>query len=619
MGAAAVPGGGPNLPLPLGTGLVVGQAVEADSTRPIPGALVTLMLPGAAPLRVLADGQGRFAFRDLPKGRFNITATKPGHVDGAYGRQRPQGPSTPLELTEGEKMGGLSLWLWRHGAVAGTVVDEAGEPVAGAQVRVLKRAVVGGQWKLTSGPMDLTDDRGAYRIGQLEPGEYIVVVPSAGSTGFPGGALAGASVDRLAAAEAERAEFVVRATATAGGGGGAAAPMIVMAEPGGSASAGTTPDGALLAFPTQFYPAAVSASRATPIAVGSGEERTGLDFHLKAVRTAKVGGVVAGPEGPAGDLVLTLLPADSDDLSTPLEEHTAFSDATGAFSFPAVPPGQYVLRASRQPRMGISAPNISDGPRTMVMITRTVGGNVPPPLPAESTLWSEMAVAVGGADITDLSIALRPGLKVNGMVEFQGGAARPSPEDLQRIGVSLEPAESRPGAGGARGRVEATGQFTTMGVPAGKYFVRVAGAPQGWSFRAAMFDGQDASDTPIEIGASDVTGVLLSFTDRPTELRGQVALDASAEAVSVMVFPTDRERWVGYGATPRRLRTTRADRLGNFVFTNLPAGDYFIIAVPDKTAADWQSPKFLEEVALDATRLHLADGEKLSQTIKVRK
>ena len=49
-------------------GLIFGQAVDAGSTRPVPGALVTINVPGTTPIRALADGQGRFAFRDLPQG-----------------------------------------------------------------------------------------------------------------------------------------------------------------------------------------------------------------------------------------------------------------------------------------------------------------------------------------------------------------------------------------------------------------------------------------------------------------------------------------------------------------------------------------------------------------------
>ena len=174
-----VPGGpgGPLTPMARGTGLIFGQAVDAGTTRPVAGALITINVPGTAPIRALADGQGRFAFRDLPKGRFNLTATKPGYVDGAYGRMRPAGPTLALDLAENEKVSNVAISLWKYGAVAGTVVDEQGEPLVNTSVRVLKRGIVGGQWRLTPGAQDSTDDRGVYRIGMLEPGEYVVAVP----------------------------------------------------------------------------------------------------------------------------------------------------------------------------------------------------------------------------------------------------------------------------------------------------------------------------------------------------------------------------------------------------------------------------------------------------------
>src|SRR6187397_1123038 len=103
-------GGGP--PNPGGTGLILGQAIDGlDSTRGIAGALVTLTLGGSQPVRVLADGQGRFAFRDLPKGRFNITASRPGYVDGAYGRLRPGGQTQSVDLADGDRISNVNVAL----------------------------------------------------------------------------------------------------------------------------------------------------------------------------------------------------------------------------------------------------------------------------------------------------------------------------------------------------------------------------------------------------------------------------------------------------------------------------------------------------------------------------
>src|SRR5690349_10824261 len=166
--------GGPASPMATGTGVIFGQVTESDSNRPVAGALVTLNLPGNTPIRIMADAQGRFGFRDLPAGRFNITTQRPGWVDGAYGRTRPAGPTLALTLANGEKVSNVSVPMWKYASIAGVVVDETGDPVVTKTVRVLKRTIAGGKIRLVQSSQDTTDDRGMFRIGMLEPGEYLV-------------------------------------------------------------------------------------------------------------------------------------------------------------------------------------------------------------------------------------------------------------------------------------------------------------------------------------------------------------------------------------------------------------------------------------------------------------
>src|SRR5438105_15335859 len=60
-----------------------------------------------------------------------------------------------------------------RGAIQGTVRDEAGAAVAGAQVKVSNPA--------TNIARDATtNDEGFYRVGALEPGTYTVAVQSTG-------------------------------------------------------------------------------------------------------------------------------------------------------------------------------------------------------------------------------------------------------------------------------------------------------------------------------------------------------------------------------------------------------------------------------------------------------
>src|SRR4030095_6790653 len=124
-------------------------------------------------------------------------------------------------------------------------------------------------------------------------------------------------------------------------------------------------------------------------------------------------------------------------------------------------------------------------------------------------------------------------------------------------------------------------------VPPGRYFVRVGGAPQGWTFRGATLGGRDVTDSPLDIDG-DVSGVVLTFTDRQTQLSGTVtAENGSPDAATVIAFPTDPDAWVGYGSASRRLRTARVDKTGNYNVGSLPAGEYFVVAHSAPMVRDW--------------------------------
>ena len=113
--------------------------------------------------------------------------------------------------------------------------------------------------------------------------------------------------------------------------------------------------------------------------------------------------------------------------------------------------------------------------------------------------------------------------------------------------MTLEPADPRPGVSTVRGRVETSGQFATMGVPPGRYFLRVNAGLQGWTFQSATVNGRDASVVPIDLESADLGGVMITFTDHPSELSGQVSSEGPPEATTVLVFPAESAAWVGYG------------------------------------------------------------------------
>jgi hypothetical protein len=605
---AGLPGGGPsNAPMPMGTAVVFGQVTEADSSRPVAGAIVTLSIPGAQPLRVMADGQGRFGFRDLPKGRFNLASTRPGWADGAYGRTRPGGTALGISLAEGEKVSGVVVPMWRFASITGTVVDEQGEPIVNASVRLLKRQLVNGRVRLTPQSQDTTDDRGIYRIGMLEPGEYVVAIPMS----------QGAALDLPMIAEAAAREVMVTRVVAAARVESAGGMMFFNTD--GTSPVGMTEDGRPLAYPTVFYPNAAGAAKAQILTVASGDERSGIDFAMKAVPTVKLSGIVNGPEGPATNLQLSLVPSEADEFITGIETLTGFSDGQGRFTISNVPPGQYTLRAVRAPRSaGMVDERMFAGGNATFLMRNDVTSSAAP-ASTTPTLWAEMTVAVGAKDIVDLAVGLRQGIKMSGMVHFNGTTERPAAQALGSLSITLTPADVRPGVQPARGRTESTGTFATSGVPPGKYLVSVLGGFQNWTFQSAMVNGRDASIYPVDIESNDLSGVMINFTDRPSEVSGQVSAETGTpEALSVLVFPADQTSWTGPGAgSPRRFLSARADKDGKYRVANVPAGEYLAVAIPDKLIADWQRPKFLESLMPSATRFRVQDGDKVVQNLKV--
>jgi hypothetical protein len=613
-------GGAAAKPLETGTGLIYGQAIDGVSTRPVANALVTLMVSGSIPVRVLTDSDGRYAFRDVPKGGFAITASKPGYSDGAYGRLRPNGPSQSLQLTDGQRVTDVTLPLWKLGTIAGAVFDDSGEPVVGAVVLVLERAVVAGQRQLQESASTTTDDRGMYRVGSLVPGQYVVALPMTPPTPIRGMMLLPGLDLPVPPPPAGGGGMAFSATySVSGGGGGGRFTTVQSDSSAGLGPAGFTDDGHELWYQTTFYPSALTAARADVVTIKPGEEHEAVDFTIKAVRTVTVSGTLMDSNGPAVSTQVTLLPADAGDLVSPIETANAITDSVGRFQFSRVPAGQYSLRAVKNRRVlmvGDVQTFQMGGANMVVRSISPSSGDAVPPLPTDPTMWTEAPVTVGTSDIADLAVILRPGIRVGGRVEFNGSATRPTPDQYPTIGVSLVPADGKPTAFPVRGRVEPSGTFTTMGVPSGKYVLQVS-APSGWVLRGAMLNGRDISDAPVELRDADVDSVTIAFTDQRTSVTGEVTTSSGNpdSKATVILFPQDSALWVDSGPSPRRLKTTRARGDGTYSMS-VPAGDYYVIAVSDTGSFEWNDPQFLAAIAPAAVRITVNEGDAHAQALR---
>jgi hypothetical protein len=604
-----------------GTGLIVGQVVDGATGKGVAGAVVTI----ANARRVLATNDGRFVFRDLPPGRHTLTASKGGYIDGAFGSRTPGGTPLPLVLERAERRAGVIIRLWRHGTISGTIVDEMGEPLIGIQVSAIRRSTVAGRRRLAPAGMAATDDRGIYRIPRLSPGDYVVgvistqvSVPAAMARQFEDSMLLGAN-------DASRA-LLLRSIAEIGAigavGGGPNGRQVGDDVQTISMQAPTPPpiDGPrVFAYPATYFPASRSATEARIVTVGSGQERDGIDVQVKPVPTVRVSGTIVGSGSPSG-LAVRLLDASAQDAGRSGDVAGTMSDANGGFRFVAVPSGDYSLRVVQAPPAGSSGGVTTFQAAGNVFTTPLGPPPDRPPTPTEPTLWASIPVSVGDADVTDVNVVLRQGVRISGRVEFTGAATPPTPDQLTRTILLVEPLSGQlermttPPA-----RVDARGQFTTVGVPGGKYVLRVGASPPGWMVKGAMLGDRDISETPIDLESGDVTGVVLVFTDRLAALSGTVQATEAAlrDGAMVVVFPAESKAWTEGVVGSRRLRRVTATEAGTYTVAGLPAGAYYVAAIPDMST-DWMDPAFLESLVPIATHVQVEDAEQATQNLRLQ-
>jgi hypothetical protein len=591
------------------TGMIVGQVVDAGTGAPIGEAVVRLTMPKysqspSAPMdRVMTDGEGRFFFADLPAGEYYLQATKEGYAPGEYGQRQARGQSQLLSLAEGERLTDTRLRVWKYGVIAGTVVDEAGEPAVGIVVRALIRHVVAGRTQYGNMevnpelvPAATTDDRGMFRLSQLMPGTYVVVVPSTHTT-LPAAALAqlipelrndlfSSGVSEITLLGQPRTQQV-----------GDVALMTssrVLIPPSPS------PAGRMEVYRTTYFPAATTAAAATPIAIAAGEERADITIAMRPVPAVRVTGRLVTPDGSAPPFTTIRLAGDgmAGVISSPgsigpalvgLETVSGMSDSAGRFTLLGVPPGEYVLE------------------HATAFISRALQSDT-------SAYWLSQAITVGADDL-DLTVQVRPALRVEGRMEFRSGNTPPSAP--RRIaGITFETPFGEPGRFSVAAQREAGMPFSTIAA-GGRYIARPYEL-SGWVMQSVTVGGKDITDRVFDL-QSDMTSLVVTFTDQPSKVTGTVndARGTASPTAVVLAFPVDAKLWSGYGASPRHLKSTLTSRTGVYTFDHLPPGEYNVIAIDPAEADDWQDPARLEALAGEATKVTVAAGD-TSKTVDLR-
>ena len=555
----------PGRELKTGTGRIKGRLVAAETGVPVRRAQVRLSGTDVMPQMATTDNEGAYEFRDLPAGRFTVTATKSGFVSVGYGQTRPFESGKPIDLAEGQVLDRADITMPKGSVIAGRILDEFGEPLADASVSALRSTWSNGRRRLqATGRTALTNDLGQYRIYGLPPGEYYVTAT------LRGGA---------------QEMMVMELEAVAAVRSGVAAAR-VGAEPPRSGYAPT------------YYPGTPNGAEAQRLSVALGQEAQNTDFALVPVRLARISGTVIGSDGrPLSGVMVNAVPRSSGVTNVLFPSGgTSRTDQSGNFTLNGVAPGEYTLNAQ-----GAQTITSSEGGRTMVFTMRTTAGGAD-----GGSEFGSIPLSVAGDDLANVVIATSKGTSASGKVIYEGGSA-PSRNTL-RISAASADTEGPMLMVGASSSVTAEGTFEIRGL-AGPRIFRVTNVPSGWVLKAIRHNGTDITDEEVDINpAQPISGLEVVLTNRTTEVSGTVkAGNDPATDYTVVIFSDDPSKWAA--PMSRHVASARPSQTGRFEIKNLPAGSYYAVALEYIPQGDWNDPEVLDRLKARAERFSLDEGE----------
>ena len=549
------------------TSSITGRVLTADTGRPVKRAQVTASGSGRGVRGAVTDDQGVYSLTALAAGSYTITASKNGFVDAVYGQRRPLQPGTPIQLLDNQQAANVDLRLIRGGVITGRVLDEDGEPLMRALVSIQRYQYLQGTRQLTPAGADQTDDRGVYRVFGLPAGDYYVSVSVSGL-----GQAIGRGLQQLAMGGGPFG------AGGRGGRGGFSAidveasgyaptyyPGVVSASEAGRIAVGPGQEVAGIDFQIQLVPFATVAG-----AVGGADNNAGVTVTLapqdanargplggtvmngrtlqdgsfsipnvppgRYVAIARAGGrqndqrigvqpvVVNGQN--IGGLAITLQPeitlsgnitVESSGTPAPTDYSGFRIDAPEANPLPFAGGGPGGGRGGfgtggRAATNGtFSVPNLVPGKHYI----RITGQGLSQGLTAP-TQWNLKAVLVGGADVTDTGIDLKPGENVDTVTivltdrstaltgTVRDASSTPVPA-LTVIAFSADPQYWRAQSRWIQaGRTDQTGTYHLRGLPPGDYFLVVSDSvEQGEWFDPAFLDQARTAATRITIADGD--------------------------------------------------------------------------------------------------------------------
>jgi uncharacterized protein (DUF2141 family) len=239
---------------------------------------------------------GKFAFAQLPPGRYAVGVRKNGFTRQGSGWTNAVTPQLPsVQIGRGQSITGMTIRMLPHGVITGRVLDEDGDPVQRIAVSAYRYTYQGGRKALSNISSGATNDLGEYRIYGLTPGTYY---------------LSAVPFDAYMPQRRGKGET----------------------------------------YAPTYYPGAESVEAATPVAVGPGTQAPNMDIRLRRARLYTIAGIVtdAATGKPANRASVQVIALGAQGDSSSGNRGGGAMVREGQFNVRGLTPGAYLLRAQLQ-------------------------------------------------------------------------------------------------------------------------------------------------------------------------------------------------------------------------------------------------------------------------------
>lgn len=428
--------------------------------RPMPapgmGGGISMSMAPAAPFAATTDAEGKFRIENVEPGNYRLMAERQGFVRGEYGARPNAMMGTTIHVSSGQELKDLGFKLTPQAVVIGRVLDEEGEPIARAQIQVLRSRFNQGKKQLLPMGGGQTMDTGEFRVADLAPGRYWI---------------SAVYRNRM---------------------------MAMMMNEGPARNTAGKPEEE---YVTTYYPSSTDEAGARAIDLVAGQEMSGIDIRLQKARVYRVRGKIAGGTQPVRNMRVMIMPRERNMFTGMFGGGGGVVKEDGTFEIGSVQPGSYyVVAVPSQGMMSINgktAVDVSQEDVANVVLNLAAGTTIKGVIKLDSDLQQQQQSQTNKITLGSVRVQLSP---VDGIVFNTPGAT--AKDDGSFVIENAGPETYR---------------ILAYGLPPGVWLKSIRAGDQDVLDRGIDLSG--GAPAPIEItlsgGVGQITGVVQDAKQQP--------------------------------------------------------------------------------------------------------